>query len=71
MSASTKIVDKLECVENFHVWKYKITLILEENDLTRFIKRMYQNLWMLQLKQNTKKTQLGPIESLQILSKIT
>ena len=38
MSASTKIVDKLECVENFHVWKYKITLILEENDLTRFIK---------------------------------
>jgi hypothetical protein len=38
MSASTKILDKLEGVENFCAWKYKIALILEENDLTRFIK---------------------------------
>jgi hypothetical protein len=38
MSASTKLVDKLEFVENFHVWKYKIRLILEENDLANFIK---------------------------------
>jgi hypothetical protein len=38
MSASTKLVDKLEGVENFHAWKYKISLILEENDLARFIK---------------------------------
>ena len=38
MSASTKIVDKLEGVEKFHAWKYRITLILEENDLARFIK---------------------------------
>jgi hypothetical protein len=38
MSASTKLVDKLEGVENFHAWKYRIALILEENDLARFVK---------------------------------
>jgi DNA repair ATPase RecN len=38
MSASTKLVDKLEGVENFHAWKYIIGLILEENDLAKFIK---------------------------------
>jgi hypothetical protein len=38
MSASTKLADKLEGVENFHAWKYMIGLILAENDLARFIK---------------------------------
>jgi hypothetical protein len=38
MSASTKLVDKMEGVENFHAWKYRIRLILEENDLEKFIK---------------------------------
>jgi hypothetical protein len=38
MSASVKLVDKLEGVENFRAWKYRIGLILEENDLARFIK---------------------------------
>jgi hypothetical protein len=38
MSASTRLVDKLEAVENFHAWKYKIGLILKENDLAKFIK---------------------------------
>jgi hypothetical protein len=38
MSTSTKLVDKLEGVDNLCVWKYRISLILEENDLTRFIK---------------------------------
>jgi hypothetical protein len=38
MFASTKLVDKLEGVENFHSWKYRISLILEENDLEIFIK---------------------------------
>jgi hypothetical protein len=37
MSASTKLVDTLEGVENFRAWKYRIALILEE-DLVRFIK---------------------------------
>jgi hypothetical protein len=38
MYASIELVDKLEGVENFHAWKYKIGLILEENDLAKFIK---------------------------------
>jgi hypothetical protein len=38
MSASTKLLDELEGVENFRAWKYRIALILEENDLERFIK---------------------------------
>jgi hypothetical protein len=38
MFASTKLADKLEGVENFRAWKYRIALILEENDLARFIK---------------------------------
>ena len=38
MSASTKLVDKLEGVEKFRAWKYRIGLILEENDLAKFMK---------------------------------
>jgi hypothetical protein len=38
MSGSTKLVDKLEGVDNFRAWNYRIPLILEENDLARFIK---------------------------------
>jgi hypothetical protein len=38
MFASTKLVDKLEGVGNFRAWKYMIALILEENDLAKFIK---------------------------------
>jgi hypothetical protein len=38
MSASTKIVEKLESIDNFCAWKYRIGLILAENDLEKFIK---------------------------------
>jgi hypothetical protein len=38
MSASTKLVEKLEGIDNFRAWKYRIGLILAENDLSRFIK---------------------------------
>jgi hypothetical protein len=38
MFAITNLVDKVEGVEKFHAWKYRIGLILEENDLARFIK---------------------------------
>jgi hypothetical protein len=38
MSASTKFVDNLEGEENFRAWKYSIGLILEENNLAKFIK---------------------------------
>jgi hypothetical protein len=38
MSVSTNLVDKLEGVDNFCTWKYRIACILEENDLLIFIK---------------------------------
>jgi hypothetical protein len=38
MFASVKLVDKLEGVENLCSWKYRIGLILEENDLAIFVK---------------------------------
>jgi hypothetical protein len=38
MSTSTKLVEKLEGIDNFRAWKYMIGLILAENDLSRFIK---------------------------------
>jgi hypothetical protein len=38
MSTSIKLVDKLEGVDNLCAWKYRIALIIEENDLVRCIK---------------------------------
>ena len=38
MAASTKLEDKLEDVENYRAWKYRIGLILKENDLEKYIK---------------------------------
>ena len=40
MSASTKLVEKLEGINNFRAWKYRIGLILAENDLSKFIKEV-------------------------------
>ena len=40
MSSSTKLDDKLEGIENFRAWKYRIRLILEENDLAKFIREV-------------------------------
>ena len=38
MTSSTKIDEKFEGVENFWAWKYRVLLILEENDLEKFVK---------------------------------
>ena len=38
MAASTKLQDKLEGIEKFLAWKYRIGLILRENDLEKYIK---------------------------------
>ena len=40
MPPSSKLDDKLEGIENFHSWKYRIRLILKENDLAKFIKEL-------------------------------
>ena len=38
MKKNTKIDEKLEGSKNFIAWKYRIMLILQENDLDRFVK---------------------------------
>ena len=38
MAPSTKLEDKLEGIENFLAWKYRIGLILKENGLEKCIK---------------------------------
>ena len=38
MAPSTKLEDKLEGIENFRAWKYRIGLILRENGLSKYIK---------------------------------
>jgi hypothetical protein len=38
MTPSTKLDEKLEGVDNFLAWKYRVMLILEDNDLEYFVK---------------------------------
>ena len=38
MTPSTELEDKLEGIENFRAWKYRIGLILQENDLDKYVK---------------------------------
>ena len=38
MSSNTKLEEKLEGVDNFWAWKYRMLLILEENDLENYVK---------------------------------
>ena len=37
MSHHTKLDEKLEGDENFRAWKYRISLVLEENELDSYI----------------------------------
>ena len=37
MSHHTKLDEKLEGVDNFRAWKYRISLVLEENELDSYI----------------------------------
>jgi hypothetical protein len=37
MTSNTKLDEKLEGVDNFRAWKYRVMLIIEENDLEGFI----------------------------------
>ena len=55
MAPSTKLEDKLEGIENYRAWKYKIGLILKENDLGKYIEKKLQNLMRLKLRRSTKR----------------
>ena len=39
MVQSTKLEDKIKGIDNYKAWKYKIGLILRENDLEKYIKK--------------------------------
>ena len=39
MAPSTKLEDKLEGIENYRAWKFRIGLILKENDLDKYIEK--------------------------------
>jgi hypothetical protein len=71
MSASTKLVDKLEGVDNFVPGSIGLHSFLKRMIFQDLSRKMYQNLQMLQLKQSTRRIWLGPKESLQTLLKIT
>ena len=38
MAPSTKLKDKLEVIENFLAWKYRVGLILKDNGFEKYIK---------------------------------
>ena len=38
MAPSIKLEDKLEGIENFLAWKYRIGLIFRDNDIEKYIK---------------------------------
>ena len=37
MSHHTKLDEKLEGVDNFRAWKYRISLVLEDNELDSYV----------------------------------
>ena len=37
MSHHTELDEKLEGADNFRAWKYRMLLILEENDLEKYV----------------------------------
>jgi hypothetical protein len=39
MTTSTKLDEKLEGADDFRAWKYRVMLILEENDLASFVEQ--------------------------------
>ena len=41
MTHHTQLDDKLGGADNFQAWKYRISLILEENDLDQYISKEF------------------------------
>ena len=56
---NTKIDENIEGDENFRAWKYRIMLILEENDLEGFIKDEVVELEINEVKAKQKKDMIN------------
>ena len=55
MTISTKLDEKFEGADNFRAWKYRVMLILEENDLEGFIEEEVAELEGDEAKEKNKK----------------
>ena len=55
MTKNTKLDEKLEGAENFRAWKYRIMLILQENNLERFVREEVKELEEVESKSKYKK----------------
>jgi hypothetical protein len=55
MTSSTKLDEKLEGVDNFREWMYRVMLILEENDIEGFVKEEVLELEEVEAKAKYKK----------------
>ena len=70
MTHHTNLDDKLEGANNFQAWKYRISLVLEENVLDKYISEEVHAPEGDEAKAIDKKTWSSPRELLQILLKI-
>ena len=59
MTSSTKLDEKLEGAENFRAWKYRVMLILEENNLEKFVKEEVAEPEGDDAKANSRRISLG------------
>ena len=55
MKKNTKLYENIEGAENFRAWKYIIMLILQENDLDKFVKEEVKELEEVEAKTKHKK----------------
>ena len=55
MKKSTKLDENIEGYEKFKAWKYKIMIILQENDLDKFVKEEVKELEEFEAKTKHKK----------------
>ena len=60
MTKNTKLDENIEGAENFKAWKYKIMLILQENDLDQFVKEEVKEPEEAKAKAKHKKDMIVP-----------
>jgi hypothetical protein len=70
MTSKTKLDEKLEGADNFRAWKYRVMLILEENDLEGFVQEEVEELEGDEAKAKYRKNMIKQRGSLLILSRI-
>ena len=71
MSHHTKLDEKLEGADNFRSWKYRISLVLEENELDTYISGEVPVQREMRLNPYTRRIWSRPGGLLLILSRIT